>query len=263
MGGFSWWSLSIFGIGIVLIGADFVIPVKTKKKIGWVLILCGIPCLLVGIIGLCRDGYVKWVKPNPVYTVPIPATGLQSQVTPQSSGQIHRTKSEKHQVHKSSSPQLTEAAPPQPQPQVQINSAPNGIAIGGGTVANPTVNNFGLPPARLTYTEQILTPLPANGEGFKVLQVFIKTDRSIPGAMVGIVFSGPIEPITADKDQPQLIGAGIVQMNWGNLQRDNEVIPNGLGIVINAPSVFMPGQILVVTVKSKMDVRVVGVAPVH
>jgi hypothetical protein len=30
-------------------------------------------------------------------------------------------------------------------PTVQINSAPNGIAIGGGTVVNPTVNNYGTP----------------------------------------------------------------------------------------------------------------------
>jgi len=32
-------------------------------------------------------------------------------------------------------------------PPIQINNAPNGIAIGGGTVTNPTVNNF-VPPSR-------------------------------------------------------------------------------------------------------------------
>jgi hypothetical protein len=40
---------------------------------------------------------------------------------------------------------------------IQINSAPDGIAIGGGTVNNPTVNNFGkpdLPPRRLPANVQ-------------------------------------------------------------------------------------------------------------
>jgi hypothetical protein len=35
-----------------------------------------------------------------------------------------------------------------------INSAPNGIAIAGGTVTNPTVNNYGLMSRRLTANEE-------------------------------------------------------------------------------------------------------------
>ena len=41
-----------------------------------------------------------------------------------------------------------------PQPQQQTINAPNGIAIGGGTVMNPTVNNF-VPPQRIISKEQI------------------------------------------------------------------------------------------------------------
>ena len=40
------------------------------------------------------------------------------------------------------------------QPQQQIISAPNGIAIGGGTVTNPVVNNFS-PPERVLQDAQI------------------------------------------------------------------------------------------------------------
>jgi hypothetical protein len=49
-------------------------------------------------------------------------------------------------------PNLVRGAAPKPvsKPPVQINSAPNGIAIGGGNVTNPTVNNFGTPNRRLT-----------------------------------------------------------------------------------------------------------------
>jgi hypothetical protein len=103
------------------------------------------------------------------------------------------------------------------------------------------------------------------GEGLKVIKIHVTTDVPIHGAIVGIVFSSPIEPITPGTDEPQLKGAGISQMNWGigGLRRGNESFPNSLGIVINAPSVFLPGQELIVTVKSKTDVQVLGVAPVQ
>lgn len=172
---------------------------------------------------------------------------------------------EPHKLMPAEKPEESKAARgPTPQQPASIISAPNGIAIGGGLVANPTVNNFGPAPAHLSYTEEVVTPLPASGGGLKIMKIHITTDRSIRGAIVGIVFSEPIEPITPDKDQPQLKGAGISQMNWGGgLQRDNVPIPNALGIVVNAPAVFMPGQELIVTVKSKTDVRVIEVAPVQ
>jgi hypothetical protein len=46
------------------------------------------------------------------------------------------------------------ASKPDTKPPVQINSAPNGFAIGGGMVTNPTVNNFG-PTERHLSIEQI------------------------------------------------------------------------------------------------------------
>jgi hypothetical protein len=39
-------------------------------------------------------------------------------------------------------------------PSAQTNSAPNGIAIGGGTVINPTVNNFGESEPDLHWTQK-------------------------------------------------------------------------------------------------------------
>jgi len=52
-------------------------------------------------------------------------------------------------------PSVTPQPPPNKAP-TQINNAPNGIAIGGGKVTNPTVNNFGSPSRRLT-AQQITT----------------------------------------------------------------------------------------------------------
>lgn len=42
------------------------------------------------------------------------------------------------------------ANPQRPSVAQQVNNAPNGIAIGGGTVTNPTVNNFAAPNRQLT-----------------------------------------------------------------------------------------------------------------
>jgi hypothetical protein len=97
------------------------------------------------------------------------------------------------------------------------------------------------------------------------MKVHITTDSSIRDAIVGIVFSGPIEQIAPGADEPQLKGAGISQMNWGmgGLRHGNVPLPNSLAIVINAPSVFMPGQELIVTVKSKTDVEVIEVGAVQ
>ncbi len=147
-----------------------------------------------------------------------------------------------------------------PSPSTVIN-APSGIGIAGGEVTNPTVNNFGPPPATFKFTEEVVTPLSNNGEKF--MKVHITTDRSIPGAIVGIVFSGPAE--MTQKDQPVLKGASISQMNWGQMAsgETKELMPNGWAVVINAPASFLPGQELIVPVKSKTDIHVVSVSQVE
>jgi hypothetical protein len=54
---------------------------------------------------------------------------------------------------------------PKPSPtfSAEINNAPNGIAIGGGTVTNPTVNNFGTPSRRLT--SQQISAIKSSAQG--------------------------------------------------------------------------------------------------
>jgi hypothetical protein len=53
------------------------------------------------------------------------------------------------------------APKPDTKPPVQINSAPNGIAIGGGTVTNPTVNNNNFAPPQRALSEDQKTSLIA------------------------------------------------------------------------------------------------------
>ena len=87
----------------------------------------------------------------------------------------------------------------------------------------------------------------------------ILTDRSIPGAVIGAVFSGPIE---LDGNAIQLKGATVTQFNWGQINKGAEPIPNSIGVSINLPAAFMPGQELILPVKFKSEVHVLQVGRV-
>jgi hypothetical protein len=108
-----------------------------------------------------------------------------------------------------------------------------------------------------------VTPLSEREEKF--IRVHITTDRSIPGAIIGILFSGEVQ-MSNGRDQlekPFLKGSAISQVNWGGpLTSTTGPVPNSVGITINAPSVFVPGEELLVPVKSKADVHVVRVLPI-
>jgi hypothetical protein len=165
---------------------------------------------------------------------------------------------------KKASPKMADSVSAQNSIPAPTINAPGGIPITGGTVSNPTVINNGPPLARLSFTEETVAALLEKGEGEKAIKVHITTDRSIPGAVIGIIFSGPVEMSKGGgPDDPSLKGAAISQMNWGGpLLRNNIPVPNSIGISINAPAAFMPGQELIVPVKSKMDVHVLEVLPV-
>jgi hypothetical protein len=86
--------------------------------------------------------------------------------------------------HLTSPPQNT--APPTPPPNI---FAPNGIAIGGGAVTNPTVNNYGPPQRQLTTDERekfisylrpfcpfevVVRPIPGNAESMEYADQIVK-----------------------------------------------------------------------------------------
>jgi len=147
--------------------------------------------------------------------------------------------------------------------QQQTINAANGIGTIGGTLINPQVNNFAPPPAHLTYTENVLTPL--NDHVKKLLEVHVRTDRGIPAAAIGFLFSAPF---TFSQDffnshQPLLKSASIQQLSETTpLQTNGVPIPNSLGILVNAPASFDPGQELIVTVESENDIRTLQVQPI-
>ena len=140
--------------------------------------------------------------------------------------------------------------------------APNGIAIGGkATVINPTVNNLGPPPPNYGYTEE---DLPAAQNDLKFLTIRIHTDRPVPGAVIGIIFSGPVEksvePNMHLENAPEFAPAYAFT---NDLVYPGMASPDGLAVVINAPAAFLPDQELIITIKCKPTTHVLLVRPIN
>ena len=140
-------------------------------------------------------------------------------------------------------------------------NCPNGICNSGSNLGTQSVNNFGPPPPIFKFTEEVITPLPVGG-GSEVLKIHIKIDRAVPGAIVGVVMSGPIDmtPECWNKHKPSLMGTMEQQISiTGPLTLGNGHIPNSFGLMILMPSAFTPDQELIATVVAQESVHVVKV----
>jgi hypothetical protein len=144
--------------------------------------------------------------------------------------------------------------------------APYGINIGpGATAPNAQVNNFGPPPANITFTEDVTAPLPTSGDGEKVMTVHLKTDRSIPGAIIGLILSGPVTMTQEywSAHSPTITPSGAYEVDIvASLNSSGTPIPNSMALKVILPSAFSPGQDLAVTVASKVDVHVIEVGDI-
>lgn len=156
-------------------------------------------------------------------------------------------------IHETGRPVETDHPPANIPPLTQ--SAPNGINIGpGAMVPNPQVNNFGPPLPHLSFTEETTDPSPTSQ---RVLTVHIRTDRPISGAVIGLIFSGPVE---IDINAVKISNAGAQQIDEHiGLARDGVPIPNSVALSVNIPASFSPSQEMIVPVKSKEPVHILQV----
>ena len=174
-----------------------------------------------------HDGYMRWVKPHlaasPHPSIPPPQTNSPSQSQPSAREEIERPAKRQATRETDESTLQRPTQTTNPQPQVQINSAPNGIAIGGGVVANPTVNNIGEPPVTpLSINDaqsSIVTERMKTFQGEKI-QILAKASRE------AIAFANDIERTlkNAGLDVPEPIRAGIL------IDDNAEEPPKGLSI---------------------------------
>lgn len=79
-------------------------------------------------------------------------------------------------------------------PTVQLNNAPNGIAIGGGTVTNPTVNNYSVPERHLsqiqrTEIESLAASLPESTTDFLTVEAENDPESSTYGDEIRAAFA--------------------------------------------------------------------------
>lgn len=103
-------------------------------------------------IGLTDRALTRKNKPQDLsahspLSAPVPHTVQSAGPEPQQPAAIQKSPAVPGKKPRHSKPVPKEPLPTPP-PQQTIN-APNGIAIGGGTVSNPTVNNFGPQPAKV------------------------------------------------------------------------------------------------------------------
>ena len=164
------------------------------------------------------------------------------------------------------SSKLSPSPTPSPTPSISIQ-ANGSIPITGGNVLNPTVINNTPPPAHLNFREEVITAMP-NADGEKLMKVHISTERAIPGAVIAVLFSDPFELGTNEGvedrslKQPTLAGALVTELEWTALKRNGIPVPNSIGVIINMPAAFMPGQDLIVPVRSKADIHVLETMPI-
>jgi len=135
-------------------------------------------------------------------------------------------------------------------------SAPNGFAITGGSVINPTVNNYGTEPPEIKGER---VPPDVQGDGKRPIDtVRIYTDRSWPDAIFVVSCSIPCEAFRIG----QVSGGGMgTNFRPGSFA---EQPPNSAVFDITSPNPFPSATYLTLTVQSKDErpVAITSVSPV-
>jgi hypothetical protein len=143
-----------------------------------------------------------------------------------------------------------------PAPNVQVNNAPNGIAISGGIVNSPTVNNFGPPPLptpTVTVCETHPTA-PAAGQYLTVLT--LSTNVPIPRAWYALFFDGPIGDGKAEMDGHAF---GFEHTRADKMPDPEKSFLFRVISVDFGTNVWSPGAAIKVTIPSKQRVGLVKV----
>jgi hypothetical protein len=174
-----------------------------------------------------------------------------------------QTKSNKHAVETRSAPPAKTKNAAHTQPQVQVNNAPNGIAIGGGTVTNPTVNNnsYGqFPPAGVIPSISICFLKKNEPKGDLFETVFtIKTNTPISAPWWVFQFDKPVDSLVPTMRQPFAHTNGHAQAGMPGITPENDItltIDNIGGFGSQAP--WRQGNTITATVASRQPVQLIN-----
>jgi hypothetical protein len=153
--------------------------------------------LVVLALALTGIGYSSWptapqqiaeIKQPEIKTPPPPAI---SDSKPKPNKQAKSQPKPEPSKSEPPKPELPSAsAPKQEAPPPAILNAPRGFAIGGGTVINPTVNNFAPPDPKFSVSVVEIPTSPEDSAKYK-MRVIIKTDTEADIPPIVAVFDGP------------------------------------------------------------------------
>jgi hypothetical protein len=133
-------------------------------------------------------------------------------------------------------PATAESQKPESQEsKVPVVSAPNGIAIGGGNVINPTVNNFGPPPPNVAWEylndhpmRGPMGPLPESPHPRRWIKISI--DGTFLDAKFAVFCDRPCKAVTAEVDVGNAGGFSTVRYGPSKEQ------PSIVGVVVDQPN---------------------------
>lgn len=138
-----------------------------------------------------------------------------------------------------------ERAPHAVRSSVQI--APHGIAITGGTVINPTVNNFAQQEANITAT-LVDPPQPLAANHHPSIFIKVSLDHAMENAKFAVVCDRPCHATGIEQATP-----GILAVSTGTVDHR----PNIAAFSMNAPNPFPPDSPVILIVESDDE------SPVH
>ncbi len=143
-----------------------------------------------------------------------------------------------------------------PAPQVQINNAPNGIAIGGGIVNNPTVFNLGPPPQpKPTVTICISQARAAEGQ-HQTTVMTLRTEVKIKQPWYAFFFDGPVTDGNAGMDNHAF---GFTGARADKLPNPERTFWFKLISIDFGTNEWSPGEEIKVTVHSEKPVHLVKI----
>jgi hypothetical protein len=169
---------------------------------------------------------------------------------PPPSGPIRKSK-KGTSAHTPPSPSPT----PSESPQTTIN-VPNGIGISGGNVENPTVNNFGPPPVRLTLTQvrDVIPPAASGQSEYKYeKELTVSVSGSYSPVSVGVLCDKPLKAINGS------VNAG---GSFGNIYMGMDAGRPNLGLVYWEGVAATPSRPVMIRVWADEPFSVKEVGPV-
>jgi hypothetical protein len=252
--------LDYFGIKPEAGAWGVIMALNQKWKLVIMLLLVGLSVAFsgYGFFRALRPKIVERVVEKPVEKIvekvvpqecpPVPSATLKHSTKPKRSPQSDTLKGKT--VTKTDAP----SEPPIKQDCGGGNCAAS-VGQQGGVTAGQINVNGPLPPV-YTFTEEVVP----GTDGRKKINVHIHTDRAVRGAIVGMLFTGPIDYVQSNN--PSVTNAGLSQQSWGQLKNKNGLIPNTLFVTVNEPTIFLTNQDLIVPVTSQTEVHVLRVFPV-